>query len=94
MRYYGLLTGAAGRAYEIPGGPGRSIHEEPATRKPHVCARCKGTEWIYVASFSSACEASLIDHLFDLAAIDTKCCPPRTHRFSLGSPRDGPPDGN
>jgi hypothetical protein len=94
VRYYGLLAGPCGQAYEIPGGPGRSINEDPPTRKPHVCAHCQGTEWIYVASFSSACEASLADHLFDVSRVDTNCCPPKPNRFSLGSPRDGPQGGN
>jgi len=91
VRYYGLLAGPCGQAYNIPGGPGRSIHEEPPRRQPHECAHCKGSNWTYVASFSAACDASLIDHLFDLSTCSTSATFSEGKRFSLSSPRDGPP---
>ena len=91
MRYYGLLSKAQGSAYEIPGGPGRSISEEPVERPPHVCGHCQGQNWVYVASFSSASEASLVDHLFDLSALTATPCRSMIERLSLGVPRAGPP---
>lgn len=91
VRYYGLLAKPLGSAYEIPGGPGRSISEEPVARPPHVCSHCRGTNWVYVASFSSASEASLVDHLFDVSTVAVTRCRSMIERISLGAPRDGPP---
>jgi hypothetical protein len=91
VRYYGLLAKAQGSAYEIPGGPGRSISEEPVQRPAHVCSQCQGENWVYVASFSAASDASLVDHLFDLSSCTVTRCRSGDQRLSLGAPRDGPP---
>ena len=47
IRYFGLLTGSAGRVLDLPDGPRQPIGEKAPHPSRPACPRCGGFEWIY-----------------------------------------------
>jgi hypothetical protein len=47
IRYFGLLTGSAGRVLSLPDAPRQAIGERATPPSRHACPRCGGFEWIY-----------------------------------------------
>lgn len=89
MRYYGLLARPSGAAYEIAGGPGRSLAENPVEVKRPQCQGCQGQNWRYLPSYAKV-DTTVLECLFDISQYRVSPCPPGSESYSLGEARAGP----
>jgi hypothetical protein len=87
IRYYGLLTGRAGRMQRLPDAPRQTIGEKAARPARPACTRCGGRAWTYPLHFRTG---SILTDPQTTRSLRILHCISKRCSFSLSTPRASP----